>query len=160
MRIGLISDTHGQLRTDVFDRFQDVDRILHAGDIGPPELLAELATIAPVTAVHGNTDGFDVRSEVPKVAALELAGRRIVVVHGDQLGSPTPEGLRGAHPDADIIVYGHTHRPLIDDSDGVLVVNPGSAGAPRFGIPPSVAILTLDQTASAELIDLPVAPRQ
>lgn len=160
MRVGLISDTHGRLRNDVFDRFEGVERILHAGDIGPPGLLADLAAVAPVTAVFGNTDGFDVRAEVPQVAVLELAGRTIVVLHGDQLGSPTPAGLRRAHPDADVIVYGHTHRPMIDDSDGILVVNPGSAGAPRFGIPPSVAILTLDEAASVELIELPVPAPQ
>lgn len=155
MRIGLISDTHGRLRTEVFDRLAGVERILHAGDIGPPDLIAELETIAPVTAVSGNTDGFDVRDRVPRVAELELAGRRVVVVHGDQLGSPTPEALRLAHPDARVIVYGHTHRPLIDETDGVLVVNPGSAGAARFGIAPSVAILTLGESATVELLELP-----
>lgn len=160
MRIGLISDTHGRLRAEVFDLFRPVERILHAGDIGGMSLLVELEAIAPVTAVFGNTDGFDVRAEVPAVAALELAGRKVVVVHGDQLGSPTPDGLRRAHPDADIIVYGHTHRPLVDDASGVLVVNPGSAGAPRFGIPPSVAILTLDEEASVELLELPVTAAQ
>lgn len=160
MRIGLISDTHGRLRNDILDRFEGVERILHAGDIGSPGLLVDLATVAPVTAVFGNTDGLDVRAQVPQVAVLELAHRTVVVLHGDQLGSPTPEGLRRAHPDADIIVYGHTHRPMVDDSNGVLVVNPGSAGAPRFGIPPSVAILTLDEAASVELIELPVPESQ
>lgn len=160
MRIGLISDTHGRLRNDVLDRFHDVERILHAGDIGSPALLVELSAIAPVTAVFGNTDGFDVRAEVPAVATLELAGRSVVVVHGDQLGSPTPEGLRRSYPTADIIVYGHTHRPLVEESDGVLVVNPGSAGAPRFGITPSVAILTMDEAVSVELIELPLGAAQ
>lgn len=154
MRIGLISDTHGRLRNEVFDRFEGVDRILHAGDIGPPGLLVELQAIAPVTAVYGNTDGHDIRAGVPKVADLELAGYPVVVLHGDQLGSPTPEGLRRAHPDARVIVYGHTHRPLVDESGGVLVVNPGSAGAARFGIPPSVGILTLGESVSVELLEL------
>ncbi|MEJ2502493.1 MAG: metallophosphoesterase family protein [Gemmatimonadota bacterium] len=143
MRIGLISDTHGRLRKEVFDRFEGVQGILHAGDVGPYDLIVELEAIAPVTAVYGNTDRFDVRDRLPGVASLELAGRRIVVVHGDQLGSPTPARLRRAHPDADIIVYGHTHRPDVDRDDGSLVVNPGSAGAARFGIPASVGILTL-----------------
>lgn len=157
MRIGLISDTHGSLRNEVFDRFAGVARILHAGDIGPPELLVELEAVAPVTAVAGNTDGFPVREQVPEVAELEVAGRRVVVVHGHQMGSPTPESLRRAYPAAAIIVYGHTHRPLVDETDGILVVNPGSAGAARFGIPPSVAILTLggEEAATVELVELP-----
>lgn len=154
MRIGLISDTHGRLRNEVFDRFQGVERILHAGDIGTPDLLVELEAIAPVTAVFGNTDGFSVRERVPDVADIDLAGRRVVVVHGDQLGSPTPAALRATYPAAQIIVYGHTHRALVDETGGVLVVNPGSAGAARFGAPPSVAILTLGQEASVEVLEL------
>ncbi|MFP4622614.1 MAG: metallophosphoesterase family protein [Gemmatimonadota bacterium] len=154
MRIGLISDTHGRLRTEVFELFEGVDRILHAGDIGPLDLLVELQAVAPVTAVYGNTDRFDVRGSVDEVAEVELAGRRVVVLHGHQLGSPTPDGLRARHPEADIIVYGHTHRPLVDDN-GILVVNPGSAGAPRFGIPPSVGILELTGTASVRHLELP-----
>lgn len=155
MRIGLISDTHGWLRNEVYSRFERVDRILHAGDVGPPDLLVELEAIAPVTAVYGNTDGSDVRARVDEVATVELAGRNVVVMHGHQLGSPTPELLRRAQPDAEIIVYGHTHRPLVEEEDGVLVVNPGAAGAARFRIPPSVAILTLaDGGREVELLEL------
>lgn len=155
MRIGLISDTHARLRNEVFRVLDGVEHLLHAGDIGPPALLAELEAIAPLTAVWGNTDGFEVRASVPEMAELTLEGRRIVVVHGHQLGSPTPPGLRAMHPTADVIVYGHTHRPLVD-RDGCLVVNPGSAGAARFGIPPSVAILTMDADSEAvDLIELP-----
>lgn len=155
MRIGLISDTHGLLRPQVFDRLSGVDRILHAGDIGPVDILTELERLASVTAVWGNTDLFDIRERTQAVARLELDGRRIALLHGHQLGSPTPDGLRRANPDADIIVYGHTHRPLIEDEDGVLVVNPGAAGAARFGIPPSVAILELaDGEATVELLEL------
>ncbi len=154
MRIGLISDTHGRLRNQVFDVFEGVDRILHAGDIGPFDLLVELEAVAPVTAVFGNTDGFDVRERVAEVATLEAGGRTIAVIHGHQLGSPQPEGLRAALPDAGVIVYGHTHRPLVDRG-GALVINPGSAGAARFGLDPSVAILTLaDDGPHVELIDL------
>lgn len=155
MRVGLISDTHGRLPSEVFTILEGVDRVLHAGDIGPADLLVELEAIAPVTAVWGNTDGFPLRSAVSEVAELELDGRRVVVVHGHQLGSPTPGSLRAAHPAAAVIVYGHTHRPLVD-RDGSLVVNPGSAGAPRFGIPPSVGILTLSgEGESVEVIELP-----
>jgi uncharacterized protein len=154
MKIGLISDTHGLLRPHVFDRLAGVERILHAGDVGRPEILAELETIAPVAAVWGNTDGFDVREVTRAEMELELAGRRVVVTHGHQLGSPTPEGLRRAYPEARIIVYGHTHRPLAEAENGVLVVNPGAAGAARFGIPPSVAVLTLDDEPRVEFLEL------
>jgi putative phosphoesterase len=155
MRVGLISDTHGRLRPEVFDRLHGVERVLHAGDVGSADLLVELEAIAPVTAVWGNTDGFDVRERVDEVAEVELAGRRVVVVHGHRLGSPTPSRLRTAHPGADVIVYGHTHRPLVDEEGPGLVVNPGAAGAARFGIPPSVGILTLEDDATVELFELP-----
>jgi uncharacterized protein len=145
MRLGIIADTHGLLRPEVFDAFAEVDHILHAGDIGPVELLIELEALAPVTAVYGNTDDVDVRSRVPKVAAVELDGFDIVVTHGDQFGSPTPEKLNAAFPNAQILVYGHTHRPLLTIVDQVVtVMNPGGAGHRRFNLPPSVGILELE----------------
>ena len=145
MRLGVISDTHGLLRPEVFDAFAEVDHILHAGDIGSLELLAELEALAPVTAVYGNTDGFDLRNRVPRVARVELDGFDIVLTHGDQFGSPTPEKLNAAFPEAQILVYGHTHRPLLTLVDVVVtVMNPGSAGPRRFKIPPSVGILELE----------------
>jgi putative phosphoesterase len=145
MRLGVISDTHGLLRPEVFDAFAEVDQILHAGDIGSLELLAELEALAPVTAVYGNTDGFDLRNRVPRVAQVELDGFDIVVTHGDQFGSPTPEKLNAAFPEAQILVYGHTHQPLLTIVDVVVtVMNPGSAGPRRFTIPPSVGILELE----------------
>jgi putative phosphoesterase len=145
MRLGVIADTHGLLRREVFDVFREVDHILHAGDLGPLDLLAELEALAPVTAVYGNTDGWDVRSRLPQVAQLELDGFRIVVTHGDQLGSPNPEKLHAAFPDAEILVFGHTHRPLLTLVDVVVtVMNPGGAGPGRFDLPPSVGILELE----------------
>ena len=145
MRLGVISDTHGLLRPEVFRAFSEVDHILHAGDLGPLDLLTELEALAPVTAVYGNTDGLDVRRRLPQVAAVELEGFDIVVTHGDQLGSPTPEGLNAAFPSAQIIIYGHTHRPLLTIVDVVVtVMNPGGAGHRRFGLPPSVGILELE----------------
>jgi putative phosphoesterase len=145
MRLGIISDTHGLLRPEVFDVFSEVDHILHAGDVGPAELLAELEAIAPVTAVYGNTDGWDLRARLPRVATLRLDGFDIVVTHGDQLGSPTPDALNAAFPEAEIIVYGHTHRPLLTTVDVIVtVMNPGGAGARRFGLPPSVGIMELE----------------
>jgi putative phosphoesterase len=145
MRLGVISDTHGLLRPEVFDAFAGVDQILHAGDVGSEDLLLELETIAPVTAVYGNTDDSDLRSTLPKVATLQLDGFEIVVTHGHQFGSPTPAALNAAFPDAQIIVFGHTHRPLLTIVDVVVtVMNPGGAGARRFNLPPSVGILELE----------------
>ena len=145
MRLGVISDTHGLLRPEVFDAFEGVDHILHAGDVGNPGILSDLGALAPVTAVYGNTDGAELRRILPPVALLELDGFDIVVTHGDQLGNPTPEALHAAFPDAQIIVYGHTHKPLLTLVDVVVtVLNPGGAGARRFKLPPSVGILELE----------------
>ena len=145
MRLGVISDTHGLLRPEVFDAFEAVDHILHAGDVGNAGILSELEALAPVTAVYGNTDGVDLRRMLPQVAMLELDGFDIVVTHGDQLGSPTPEALHTEFPSSQIIVYGHTHRPLLTIVDVVVtVMNPGGAGARRFKLPPSVGILELE----------------
>ena len=103
MKIGIISDTHGLLRAQVFDVFQGVEHILHAGDVGDPDILTELAAIAPVTAVWGNVDGMDLRARIPEIARLELGGVRIVILHGMQLGSPTPQKAAAAHPDAGLV---------------------------------------------------------
>lgn len=145
MRLGVIADTHGLLRPEVFEAFREVDHILHAGDLGPLDLLGELEAIAPVTAVFGNTDSFEVRAKLPQVAQVELDGFRIVVTHGDQFGSPTPEKLHAAYPDAEILVFGHTHKPLLTLVDVVVTaMNPGGAGPRRFNLPPSVGILELE----------------
>jgi putative phosphoesterase len=145
VRLGVISDTHGLLRPEVFDVFREIDHVLHCGDVGEWGLIVELQALAPVTAVYGNVDDLEIRSRLPQVAEVELDGFRIVVTHGDQLGSPTPAKLHAAFPDAEIIVYGHTHKPLLELVDKtVTVMNPGGAGAPRFGIPPSVGILELE----------------
>ena len=145
VRLGVISDTHGLLRREVFEVFEHVDHILHAGDVGSPQILIELEALAPLTAVYGNTDGPELRARLPQVAELELDGFAIVVTHGDQLGHPTPDALHAAFPRAEIIVYGHTHKPLLELVDRtVTVMNPGGAGRPRFDLKPSVGILELE----------------
>lgn len=145
MRLGIISDTHGHLPNAVFDVFSQVDHILHGGDIGDPDLLIELEALAPVTAVYGNTDGFDIRQRCPQVAKLELDGMYVTVTHGDQFGTPDPQVLHASFPEAEIIVFGHTHRPLLELVDKtVTVMNPGSAGAPRGDAPASVGIMELE----------------
>ncbi|MEX2182052.1 MAG: metallophosphoesterase family protein [Gemmatimonadaceae bacterium] len=153
LRIGLISDTHGLLRSDVHRALAGVSRILHAGDVGGDEILDELALIAPVRAVGGNCDApWD-----PRLGAaldLELGGVRIHVSHGHELGRPSPAQVAAAY-DADVCVYGHTHRQRIERIGGRLVVNPGAAGERRYDLPPSVAILTIrDGTADAEIVTL------
>lgn len=145
MRLGIISDTHGLLRPAVFDVFREVDHILHGGDVGRPEILIDLAAVAPLTAVYGNTDGVDVRARLPQVARVQLDGFAIVVTHGDQFGTPTPERLAAEFPDAEIVVYGHTHQPALELVDRtVTVMNPGAAGPARFDRKPSVGIMELE----------------
>ena len=145
MRLGIISDTHGLLRPEVFDVFRLVDHILHGGDVGKWEVMIDLQAIAPVTAVYGNVDPPEIRSRLPQVASAELDGFEIVVTHGDQFGHPTPEKLHAAFPRAEIIVYGHTHKPLLELVDKtVTVMNPGAAGQPRFDLKPSVGIIELE----------------
>jgi putative phosphoesterase len=155
MKLGILSDTHGLLRAQVFEVFAGVEHILHAGDIGPSDLLDELGALAPVTAVWGNTDDRDVRGRVPEVAEIELAGVRIVVLHGMQLGSPTPEKAAAAYPHAGLVVFGHSHKPVIRQVGPTLAVNPGSAGRPRFRDPVTCALADLaDGTVAARLVEL------
>jgi len=146
VRLGIISDTHGLLRPEVFEVFKDVDQILHAGDVGSLDLLTELEAIAPVTAVYGNTDGMDLRAKLRRVANVEFDGFNIVVTHGDQFGRGVkPEQLQQAFPEADLIIYGHSHMPLLETVDVVVtVMNPGAAGPRRFDIPASVGIIELE----------------
>lgn len=148
MRIGVLSDTHNRLPSRVLELLDGVDHIVHAGDIGSLDILTALEAVAPVTAVWGNTDGFGIRHRVPEVAALDAAGRRIVIVHGHRHGTPTAPLLRADHPDADIVVYGHTHRAAEDWIEGSLFLNPGSAGAPRDGNGPSVAIVSIENEST------------
>lgn len=159
MRLGIISDTHGLLRPEVFEVFRDVDQILHAGDIGPPEILTELEAIAPVLAVFGNTDGFDVRARVPEVIEVRIEGFDFLVVHGHQLGMPTPERLHERWPSAEIIIYGHTHKPLLTIVDQVVtVMNPGGAGPRRFDLPASVGIMELEPGIPPRARLVPLTP--
>lgn len=154
MIIGLISDTHGQLRADVHRSLAGVDLILHAGDVGGDEILMELGMIAPVRAVFGNTDPPGARGLVERIDDT-FGGVRVHVSHGHELRAPRLETLLAAY-DAAVIVYGHTHAALIHRAeDGRLVVNPGAAGPPRSDVEPSVARLTIENgRASAEIVPL------
>ena len=151
--IGVISDTHGLVRPDVHTALAGVELILHAGDVGDDAILDELALIGPVLAVYGNTDAPG-RPRLSEVIDISIAGVSIHVSHGHEVGPPTPAKLLARYS-AHVIVYGHTHRPLVVRADGRLVLNPGAAGPRRFDISPSVARLTIrDGVAEAELIDL------
>jgi putative phosphoesterase len=145
MQVGILSDTHGLLRAEVVEALRGVEHILHAGDIGSTGILAQLQAIALVTAVWGNTDGWDVRGQVPEIAEVELAGVKVVVIHGHQLGSPTPAALAARYPDAGLVVFGHTHTPVVERCGGVLAVNPGSAGPRRFKLPISLALAVFEE---------------
>jgi putative phosphoesterase len=159
VRLGIISDTHGLLRPEVFEVFGEVDRILHAGDVGPVELLDQLESLAPVLAVWGNTDGFDIRSRVPEVVEIGIEGFDFLIVHGHQLGVPTPERLHQRWPQAEVIVYGHTHQPLLTLLDQVVtVMNPGGAGARRFDLPASVGIMELEPGIPPRARLVPLTP--
>jgi putative phosphoesterase len=151
--IGLIADTHGLLRPQVHQAFAGVELILHAGDVGGDEILDELALIAPVLAVYGNTDApGDPRLRESIDHVIDRVS--IHVSHGHEVGGPTPTRLIARYA-AQVIVYGHTHRQLVTYVDGRLVVNPGSAGARRFKLEPSVARLTIvDGRAEVEIVPL------
>lgn len=153
MLIGLISDTHGQLRPEALNALRGADLILHAGDVGGTAILRDLRRLAPVQAVRGNVDD----PQDPALAAqldFEIEGVTIHLSHGHELGSPTPGRLLAAYP-ATVIVFGHTHRALVHRAKDRLVVNPGAAGPRRFNLRPSVARLAvLKGGVDVELVDL------
>jgi uncharacterized protein len=151
--IGLISDTHGLVRPEVHTALAGVELILHAGDVGGAEILDELALIAPVRAVYGNTDPPWESGLVPTLD-LELDGLRVHVSHGHEVGKVTAANLAKAY-DADVIVYGHTHIQKISRVAGRLIVNPGAAGPRRFNLEASVGLLTIERgKSSVEIVSL------
>jgi uncharacterized protein len=151
--VGLISDTHGQLRPEISDLFKGVDLIVHAGDVGGAAVLRDLGRIAPVLAVSGNMDDRQAPL-LPRERLIPIGSLTLHVSHGDELGRPTPALLLATY-DAEVIVYGHTHRPLLLRERGRVVVNPGAAGPRRFNLTPSIAKLVVqDRFADVELIAL------
>jgi len=138
MKIGIISDTHGLLRPEATERFAGVDHIIHAGDIGQPEVISELRKIAPVTAIRGNIDRGDWAARYPDTARVKLGGRFFYVLHNlNELDlDPAAAGI-------DVVVSGHSHQPKSETVDGVLYLNPGSAGPRRFKLPIALATLEL-----------------
>ena len=138
--IGLISDTHGHLRPEVFRAFDGVDRILHAGDAENADILADLDAIAPTTSVWGNVDGPAIQALASEEATIRVDGLTVALIHGHQV-HPAYESLVARFPDARVIVHGHTHVPRCLAVGDALVVNPGAAGRALKGYPPTVALL-------------------
>jgi putative phosphoesterase len=138
LSVGIISDTHGLLRPEAEQRLAGVAHIIHGGDIGKPDVIAGLRRIAPVTAIRGNVDTGEWAEEYPDTETVRLGGHTIYVLHDIQELRLDPVSCG-----VDVIVSGHSHRPRIETIDGVLYLNPGSAGPRRFRLPVTLAILEL-----------------
>jgi len=150
--VGVISDTHGLLRPQALAALAGVDAIVHAGDIGAPEVLSALRRIAPVTAVRGNNDRAAWAEAIPETAILDVGRARLYVLHDRQALAidPAEEGVT-------VVISGHSHRPRIETRDGVLFVNPGSAGPRRFSLPIATARLRVERGAvTGEIVLLDV----
>ena len=139
MVVGVISDTHGLLRPEAIAALRGVDRIIHAGDIGAPEILTALGELAPVTAVRGNNDRDAWARKVPLTQVVDAGGVLVYVIHdvGELDVDPAAGGFG-------VVVAGHSHHPRNERRDGVLWFNPGSAGPRRFKLPIALGLLTID----------------
>lgn len=148
--IGLISDTHGLLRPAALAALAGSDAIIHAGDVGDPDVLMALSRLAPVTAVRGNVDRGRWAEALPDTAVLQAGAAAVWILHDLALLDLDPAAAGFA-----AVVFGHSHQPGVARRDGVLFVNPGSAGPRRFSLPVSAGRLRIDGTrVEAELIDL------
>jgi putative phosphoesterase len=149
-RIGLISDTHGLLRSEAMEALRGAELIIHAGDVGKPEILEALRKVAPVVAVRGNVDTAPWAQALPETAVAEAGSVLIYIVHDVKALDLNPAAA-GFH----IVVSGHSHKPGKTERGGVIYINPGSAGPRRFQLPVTVAILRLDRTPwEVEFVDL------
>jgi putative phosphoesterase len=151
MLIGVISDTHGLLRPEALVALAEAEHILHAGDVGNVEILDELRKIAPVTAIRGNVDVYGECAKLPATEMVELGGRFFYLVHSahDLDIDPKAAGV-------DVVVSGHSHKPLVETKKGVMYLNPGSAGPRRFSLPVSVALVTVGDSVEARVVGLVV----
>jgi putative phosphoesterase len=154
VRVGVVSDTHGLLRPEAVQALRGSDLIVHAGDVGSPSILGELATLAPVRPVRGNVDRGPWAQQLPLTDVVEVERCRLYVLHilDDLDLDPAAAGFG-------VVISGHSHRPLVERRRGVLYLNPGSAGPRRFDLPVTVARLTVDGSdADAQIVELDVAP--
>ena len=150
--LGVISDTHGLLRPEAVKALRGSDRILHAGDVGAPEILEGLAQIAPVTAIRGNVDTDAWARSLPATEVVEAGGVSLYMLH--DLGQ---FDLKARAAGFRVVVYGHSHQPKMEEKNGVLYFNPGSAGPRRFHLPVSVGKLTIAAgKVRAELVELAI----
>ena len=147
--MGIISDTHGRLRPEALAALADSDLLLHAGDVGEPDIVERLTAIAPLHAVRGNVDDGEWAHDLPLLLSLDLERVSLLLYHG-HVGPPAERVAA-----AQVIVQGHSHRPEVARREGKLYVNPGSAGRRRFGLPVTVARLRIDgDDVEAELVEL------
>jgi len=150
--LGVISDTHGLLRPEAVKALRGSDRILHAGDVGAPQILEALANIAPVTVIRGNVDTDAWARSLPATEVVEAGGVSIYMLH--DLGQ---FDLKARAAGFRVVVYGHSHQPKMEEKNGVLYFNPGSAGPRRFDLPVSVGRLTIAAgKVRAELVELAI----
>ena len=152
MRIGVISDTHGLVRGEAVAALHGSDLILHAGDVGASDVLEALAAIAPVLAVRGNVDREAWADGLPETRTVTVAGRQFHLCH-DVAGLDIDPAAEGC----DAVIFGHSHKPLIEHRSGVLYLNPGSAGPRRFRLPVCLAQIELGENGMVpEIVDLEV----
>lgn len=152
IKVGVISDTHGLLRPEATAALHGSDFILHAGDIGHPAILDRLAAIAPLTAVRGNNDTATWADDVAETEVVQIGDVYIYIIHdlAEMDLDPAAAGFG-------VVVSGHSHRPLVQERDGVLYVNPGSCGPRRFSLPIALAELVIEgATVNARVIDLAI----
>ena len=151
--LGVISDTHGLVRPEALAALAGVERIVHAGDIGDREVLDALGRVAPVTAVRGNNDRGRWAADIPETEVVEVGGVSLYLLHDLHELDLEPRAAGFA-----AVISGHSHQPRIEERDGVLYLNPGSAGPRRFKLPISLARLTVaDSRVRAELVTLEIA---
>ncbi|TLX59804.1 YfcE family phosphodiesterase [Stutzerimonas nosocomialis] len=150
LRIGLIADTHGLLRPEALERLSGCDHIVHAGDIGKPEILQALERLAPLSVVRGNNDQQDWAQAIPERLVIHFGRVSLYLLHDlKELDiDPAAEGIR-------VVISGHSHKPAVEERDGVIYLNPGSAGPRRFKLPISLALLHIQgRDVKPELLTL------
>jgi putative phosphoesterase len=152
--VGVISDTHGLLRPEAVNALAGSQYIVHGGDIGEESILRTLEAIGPVTVVRGNTDFEGWARRIPRTAVLDAGGVRIYALHDIEKLDIDPRAAG-----VNVVVFGHSHRPGIEHRDGVMYLNPGSAGPRRFNLPVTIARLTIENgNATADIVEIVPSP--